>query len=45
MQIFGAYGYTKEYDLERELQDALASSIYSGINEIQKNTIFNLIDF
>lgn len=45
MRIFGAYGYTKEYDLERELRDALASSIYSGTNEIQKNTIFNLIDF
>jgi len=42
IQIFGAYGYTKEYDLERELRDALACSIYSGTNEMQKNTIFNM---
>lgn len=42
VQIFGAYGYTKEYDLERELRDSLASSIYSGTNEMQKNTIFDM---
>ena len=42
MQIFGAYGYTKEYDMERELRDSLACSIYSGTNEMQKNTIYSL---
>lgn len=42
MQIFGAYGYTKEYGIERELRDALACSIYSGTNEMQKNTIFEM---
>ncbi len=42
MQILGAYGYTKEYDMERELRDALACSIYSGTNEMQKNTIYNM---
>lgn len=42
MQIFGAYGYTKEYGVERELRDALACSIYSGTNEIQRNTIYTL---
>lgn len=42
LQIFGAYGYTKEYEIERELRDALACSIYSGTNEMQKNTIFNM---
>lgn len=40
MQIFGAYGYTKEYGIERELRDALSSSIYGGTNEIQKNIIY-----
>lgn len=44
VQIFGAYGYTKEYELERELRDALACSIYSGTNEMQKNTIFKMAD-
>ncbi len=43
MQIFGAYGYTKEYDIERELRDSLACSIYSGTNEIQKNTIYQML--
>ena len=43
MQIFGAYGYSKEYDLEREMRDALASTVYSGTSEIQRNTIFRMI--
>ncbi len=42
IQIFGGYGYSKEYDYERELRDALGSSIYSGTNEIQLNTIYNM---
>jgi hypothetical protein len=42
MQIFGAYGYTREYGLEREMRDALACSIYSGTNEMQRNTIYNI---
>lgn len=42
LQIFGAYGYTKEYPIERELRDALACTIYSGTSEVQRNTIFNL---
>ncbi|HAG13391.1 MAG TPA: acyl-CoA dehydrogenase [Ruminococcus sp.] len=43
MQIFGAYGYTREYEIERELRDALACSIYSGTNEMQRNTIYSMI--
>ena len=42
MQIYGGYGYMVEYELERELRDALASSIYCGTSEIQKNIIGNL---
>ena len=42
MQIFGAYGYTKEYGLENEMRDALACSIYSGTSEMQRNTIFRM---
>lgn len=44
LQIFGAYGYSKEYNLERELRDALASSIHSGTNDMQKNTIYSMIN-
>jgi alkylation response protein AidB-like acyl-CoA dehydrogenase len=43
MQIMGAYGYSKEYGIERELRDAMACSIYSGTSEIMRNTIFQLI--
>lgn len=44
IQIFGAYGYSKEYELERELRDAIACSIYSGTNEMQKNTIYTMAE-
>ncbi|MGB8453577.1 MAG: acyl-CoA dehydrogenase family protein [Anaerocolumna sp.] len=43
LQIHGAYGYTKEYGIERELRDAIACDIYSGTSEMQKNTIFTMI--
>jgi alkylation response protein AidB-like acyl-CoA dehydrogenase len=39
MQIFGAYGYIADYGIEQEVRDALASTIYSGTSEIQKNII------
>jgi len=37
LQIHGGYGYMTEYELEREVRDALASKIYSGTSEIQYN--------
>lgn len=45
LQIFGAYGYTCEYGIERELRDALACSIYSGTNEMQRNTIYSMAKY
>ncbi len=39
VQIHGGYGYTTEYELERDLRDSVASTIYSGTSEIQKNII------
>ena len=39
VQIFGGYGYTKEYELERDLRDSVASKIYSGTSEIQGEII------
>ena len=39
VQVFGGYGYMVEYELERELRDAVASTIYSGTSEIQRNRI------
>ena len=37
LQVFGGYGYMTEYELEREVRDAIGSRIYSGTSEIQYN--------
>jgi alkylation response protein AidB-like acyl-CoA dehydrogenase len=39
VQIFGGYGYTAEYEVERALRDAVGSTIYSGTSEMQRNII------
>jgi alkylation response protein AidB-like acyl-CoA dehydrogenase len=43
IQIHGGYGYMVEYEVERELRDAMGSRIYSGTNEIQRNLIASLL--
>jgi alkylation response protein AidB-like acyl-CoA dehydrogenase len=42
IQIHGGYGYTTEYQLERELRDAIAGTIYSGTSEIHRVIIANM---
>jgi alkylation response protein AidB-like acyl-CoA dehydrogenase len=39
LQIHGGYGYMTEYELEREVRDAIGSRIYSGTSQIQSNII------
>ena len=39
IQIFGGYGYMTEQGVERDLRDAMASRLYSGTSEIQRNII------
>jgi alkylation response protein AidB-like acyl-CoA dehydrogenase len=39
VQLFGGYGYTTEYEYERELRDAIGGRIYSGTSEIQREII------
>ena len=39
LQIFGGYGYMVEQGIERELRDALGSTLYSGTTEVQRNII------
>jgi alkylation response protein AidB-like acyl-CoA dehydrogenase len=39
IQIYGGYGYTTEYELERDLRDSVAGTLYSGTSEIQRNII------
>ena len=37
LQIHGGYGYMVEQGIERELRDAMGSTLYSGTSEIQRN--------
>ncbi|CAN5619434.1 acyl-CoA dehydrogenase family protein [soil metagenome] len=39
LSIYGAYGYMAEYEVEREVRDAIASRIYSGTSDIQRNLV------
>jgi len=39
VQIFGRYGYCKEYPVERHMRDAKITQIYEGTNEIMRLVI------
>lgn len=39
IQIFGGYGYTSDYNVERYYRDAKITEIYEGTSEIQKMII------
>ena len=39
VQIFGGYGYTREYPVERMMRDAKITEIYEGTSEIQRIVI------
>ncbi|MCI1823773.1 MAG: acyl-CoA dehydrogenase [Megasphaera sp.] len=39
VQIFGGYGFTREYPVERYMRDAKITQIYEGTNEVQQMVI------
>lgn len=39
LQLFGGYGYTREYPIERMMRDARITEIYEGTSEVQKMVI------
>ena len=39
LQVYGGYGYTREYEIERAVRDAIGSTLYSGTSEMQRNII------
>jgi acyl-CoA dehydrogenase len=39
VQIFGGYGYMRDYPVERLLRDAKGTEIYEGTNEIMRVVI------
>lgn len=43
VQIHGAYGFMVEYDVEKDLRDSIASTIYSGTAEINMQIIARLL--
>jgi alkylation response protein AidB-like acyl-CoA dehydrogenase len=36
VQIYGGYGYIREYPVEKLFRDAKITQIYEGTNQIQK---------
>ena len=42
MQIFGAYGFNMEYDMQRHYRDARSSTIAAGTSQMQRNIIAGL---
>jgi hypothetical protein len=43
VQIHGGYGFMTEYEIERDLRDSIAATIYSGTSEMQHNIIARLL--
>ena len=43
VQIFGGYGYTKDYPVERMMRDAKITQIYEGTSQVQKVVVANTL--
>lgn len=43
IRIHGGYGYMTEFQVERELRDAVGGILYSGTSDIQRNIISRLL--
>jgi butyryl-CoA dehydrogenase len=43
VQLFGGYGYCREYPVERMMRDAKITEIYEGTSEVMKMVISNSI--
>ena len=43
VQVFGGYGYTKDYPVERYIRDAKITQIYEGTQEIQRLVISRML--
>ncbi len=39
LQLFGGYGYMKDYPIEKYVRDAKITQIYEGTNQVQRNII------
>lgn len=43
IRTMGGYGYMTEFEVERDLRDAIGGTIYSGTSDIQRNIIARLL--
>ena len=43
VQVFGGYGFTREYPVERYMRDAKITQIYEGTNQVQQMVISGAI--
>jgi len=43
IRTMGGYGYTAEYEVERDFRDAVGGTLYSGTSDIQRNIIARLL--
>jgi len=43
VKTLGGYGYMTEFEVERDLRDAVGGTLYSGTSDIQRNIIANLL--
>ena len=43
MQIFGGYGYNREFDMQRHFRDARVATVAAGTSQIQRNLIAGLL--
>lgn len=43
IRTLGGYGYMTEFEVERDLRDAIGGTIYSGTSDIQRNIIAKLL--
>lgn len=43
VRTMGGYGYTTEYEVERDLRDAIGGTLYSGTSDIQRNIVARLM--
>ena len=43
MQVFGGYGYSMEFDMQRHYRDARSATVAAGTSQIQRNIIAGLM--
>jgi alkylation response protein AidB-like acyl-CoA dehydrogenase len=43
VQLFGGYGYVKDYPIEKYMRDAKITQIYEGTNQIQREEISKIL--